>query len=75
MCAACALTAMAGASGARSWLQAHRPMWLTDEHLKKVTVAIFIVATFAGMMRFSGSTPPPAHHVGAYSGQQIAAAP
>ena len=75
MCAACALTAMAGASGARSWLQAHRPLWLTDQHLKRVTAGIFIVATVVGMMRFSGSTPASPHHLDPHAARQIAAAP
>jgi hypothetical protein len=75
MCAACALTAMAGASGARSWLQAHRPLWLTDEQLKKATVGIFVAAAFGGTVMFSGSTPPLAHHAAVHSAQQIAAAP
>jgi hypothetical protein len=57
MCAACALTAMAGASGARSWLQAHHSTWLTEQRLKRATVGIFVVATVGSTMTLSGSTP------------------
>ena len=61
MCAGCALAAMAGASGARSWLQAHRPPWLTDQRLRRVTAMIFIVATIIGTTRMSGSGAAPEH--------------
>jgi hypothetical protein len=52
---------MAGASGARSWLQAHRPPWLTDQRLRRATAAIFIVATIVGTTRMSGSGAAPEH--------------
>ena len=52
---------MAGASGARSWLQAHHPSWLTDQRLRRATVALFVVATIAGTTRMSGSGAAPEH--------------
>ena len=63
MCAGCALAAMAAASGSRSWLAAHRPTWMTDRHLRRATIAIFIVAGLFGTMRLSGanSAAPPAN--------------
>jgi hypothetical protein len=51
---------MAGASGARSWLQAHHPEWLNEQRLKRVTVGVFVVATIAGTTRMSGSSAPEA---------------
>lgn len=51
---------MAGASGARSWLQAHQPSWLTDQRLRRLTVGVFVVATIAGTTRMSGSGAPAA---------------
>src|SRR5829696_6674712 len=33
MCAACAMAAMAGATGARSWLQARHDTWLTPRRM------------------------------------------
>jgi hypothetical protein len=70
MCAGCALTAMAGASGARAWLQAYCPAWLTEQRLKRATVAIFIVAVVAGTTKMSGSTPPA--HAATHAAQQAA---
>jgi hypothetical protein len=75
MCAACALTAMAGASGARSWLQAHHSTWLTEQRLKRATVGVFVVATIAGTTRMSGSTAPPEHGAAPQPAQQAARTP
>jgi hypothetical protein len=61
MCAACAMAAMAGASGARSWLQARHETWLTERRLKAATAAIFVAATLGSTVALKGSTPP-AHH-------------
>jgi hypothetical protein len=72
MCAACALTAMAGASGARSWLQAHHASWLTEQRLKRATVGVFVVATIAGTTKMSGSSTPP-QHLPAHSIPQVVA--
>jgi hypothetical protein len=39
------MAAMAGASGARSWLQTRGWTALTPERLRKITVGFFAVAT------------------------------
>jgi hypothetical protein len=75
MCAACALTAMAGASGARTWLQAHHATWLTEQRLKRATVGIFVVATIAGTTQMSGSTSTPEHRAAPQPAQHAAITP
>jgi hypothetical protein len=55
------MAAMAGASGARSWLQSRHESWLTERRLKAATAGIFIAATLGSTVALSGSTPP-AHH-------------
>jgi hypothetical protein len=60
---------MAGASGVRSWLQAHHLGWLTPKRLRAATIALFVVATLVSSIGLSGSTPrakaatPTAQHV------------
>jgi len=44
MCAACAMAAMAGASGARSWLQAQHTTWLTPKRMRAATITLFTAA-------------------------------
>ena len=61
MCAACAMAAMAGASGARSWLQAQHHSWLTERRMKAATAGIFVAATLVSTVALKGSSPP-AHH-------------
>jgi hypothetical protein len=58
MCAACAIAAMAGASGARSWLQAHHETWLTPRRMKVATASIFTAAAIGSSVAIKGSTPP-----------------
>lgn len=58
MCAACAMAAMAGASGARSWLQAQHHSWLTDRRIKAATAGIFVAATLGSTVALKGSSPP-----------------
>lgn len=65
MCAGCAMAAMAGASGVRSWLQAHHLTWLTPRRLRMATATLFIVAIGISSVGLSGSTTPPpvaSHH-------------
>jgi hypothetical protein len=66
MCAGCAIAAMAGANGARSWLQAQHLTWLTPRRLRAATVALFAGATLFASVGLSGSTKPvhrsPVHH-------------
>jgi hypothetical protein len=53
MCAGCVMAAMAGASGARSWLQS--VPWLTPARLKALTIALFVVAFAVSSVVLSGS--------------------
>lgn len=62
MCAACAMAAMAGATGARSWLQAQHQTWLTERRMKAATAGIFVAATLGSTVALKGSTPPADHH-------------
>jgi hypothetical protein len=55
MCAGCAMTAMAGASGVRAWLQSRGWTFLTPERLRRVTIAVFAVATVVSTVGLSGS--------------------
>jgi hypothetical protein len=60
------MTAMAGASGLRSWLQSRGWTWLTPARLKRATVAGFVAATLVSTIGLSGSTrPAPGHHASA----------
>jgi hypothetical protein len=70
MCAGCAITAMAGASGARSWLQAHHATWLTPKRMRLATATLFVLAAGVSSVGLSGSTAPatahkPATHIAA----------
>lgn len=67
MCAGCAIAAMAGASGVRSWLQAHHLTWLTPKRMRMATVVLFVVAAGVSTVGMSGSSAPQhpaAHHAG-----------
>jgi hypothetical protein len=52
------MAAMAGASGARSWLQAQHQSWLTERRVKAATAGIFVAATLGSTVALKGSTPP-----------------
>ena len=57
------MAAMAGASGARTWLQAQHATWLTPQRMRVATVGIFAAAALGSSLTLSGSTPhAPAHH-------------
>jgi hypothetical protein len=58
MCAACAIAAAAGASGAGSWLQAQHLTWLTPKRMRAATVTMFIVAAGVSSVGLSGSSTP-----------------
>ena len=58
MCAACAMAAAAGATGVRSWLQAHHMTWLTPRRLHAATIALIVAAFAVSSIGFSGSTKP-----------------
>jgi hypothetical protein len=52
------MAAMAGVSGARSWLQAHHLGWLSPQRLRMLTIAGFVVAMLGSSVTLSGSTAP-----------------
>ncbi len=53
------MAAMAGASGARSWLQAqHQSGLLTERRMKAATAGIFVAATLGSTVALKGSSPP-----------------
>jgi hypothetical protein len=56
------MAAAAGASGARSWLQAQHATWLTPRVLRAMTITLFVVAFAFSSITLSGSTPPQHHH-------------
>jgi hypothetical protein len=72
MCAACAIAAMAGANGARSWLHAHHESWLTPRRMKVATATIFTAATIGSSVAINGSTPPTHHGAVAATAHQSA---
>jgi hypothetical protein len=55
------MAAMAGASGARSWLQARHETWLTPRRMKVATASIFAAAAIGSTVGLKGSTQPPSH--------------
>jgi hypothetical protein len=57
MCAGCVMAAAAGASGARSWLQAQSFHWLTPKRLRNGTIALFVAAFGFSSLTLSGSSP------------------
>jgi hypothetical protein len=54
MCATCAFTAAAGVTGLRAWLQARPWLWLTRVRLRRLTIAVSIVAFALVSVTFSG---------------------
>jgi hypothetical protein len=58
------MSAMAGASGLRAWLQTRGWTFLTPQRLRRATIAAFVVATLVSTVGLSGSSrPAPASHV------------
>lgn len=55
------MAGMAGASGARSWLQAQHTSWLTPKRLRIATASLFVAAFGFSSVGLSGSTPAPHH--------------
>jgi hypothetical protein len=47
MCATCAMTAAAGVTGLRAWLQTRGWRWLTPRRLRRITVAASVAALAA----------------------------
>ncbi len=54
-CMAGAMTAGAAATGARAWLAAHAPLWLTPARLRAVTVTLLGGALLLSASLLSGS--------------------
>jgi hypothetical protein len=52
------MTAAAGATGFRSWLQTHRFSWLTPRRMRRLTLAAITLAVLVSTIGLSGSTPP-----------------
>jgi len=57
MCVMCAMTAAAGATGARTWLQNSHATWLTPRRMKVATVGMMGTALVVSSVGLSGSTP------------------
>ena len=55
-CMVGAMSAMAGATGARSWLGAKRFSWLTPRRRRVVTIALMSAALLASATLVSGSS-------------------
>jgi hypothetical protein len=58
MCAACAIAAVAGASGAKAWLQAHHMTWLTEARMRAATIGLVVAMLAVSTIGFSGTTKP-----------------
>jgi hypothetical protein len=59
------MTAAAGATGARTWLQNSHATWLTPRRMRVATVGVMSAAFAVSTVGLSGSTPAPhtsAHH-------------
>jgi hypothetical protein len=52
------MAAMAGASGVRGWMQSRGWTFLSPRRLRRLTVALFVVATAVSTIGLSGSTRP-----------------
>ncbi len=57
MCSVCVMAAAAGATGARSGLQAVRARWLTRGRLRALTAVLAVCAFGVASVGVSGSTP------------------
>jgi len=57
VCAICAMTAAIGVTASRSYLQTRRWNWLTQERLRRITIALCLIGLLASMFVVSGSTP------------------
>jgi hypothetical protein len=53
------MAAAAGATGARSWLQARHRTWLTPRRMRAATIALCVAAFAVSAIGLSGST---GHH-------------
>jgi hypothetical protein len=56
------MSAMAGASGARAWLQTRGWTFMTPVRLRRATIGLFLAATLVSTVGLSGSTKPAQAH-------------
>jgi hypothetical protein len=59
------MTAAAGATGARTWLQNSHATWLTPRRMRVATIGVMSAALAVSTVGLSGSTPAPhmsGHH-------------
>jgi hypothetical protein len=63
------MAAMAGASGARTWLQAQHASWLTPARMRVATVGVFAAAAIGSSLTLSGSSA----HTGVHQHAPVAA--
>jgi hypothetical protein len=56
------MTAAAGATGVRTWLQTRGWTWLTPARLKRATTVAFVAAAIVSGIGLSGSTQPAHNH-------------
>jgi hypothetical protein len=66
------MTAMAGASGLRAWLQSRGWSFLTPQRLRRATIAAFVAATLVSTIGLSGSSKPTHHQHAASVGVAVA---
>jgi hypothetical protein len=59
---ASAMTAVAGATGIRSWLATRRYSWLTRRRMRAVTITLLGCALLAAALLASGSSAPAQPH-------------
>jgi hypothetical protein len=58
------MTAAAGATGARTWLQNSHATWLTPRRMKVATIGAVSAAFAVSTIGLSGSTPKPGQTAG-----------
>lgn len=56
VCGACAIAAVAGASGAKTWLQTSGASWLTPKRRKFITAMIVVALLAFSSIKLSGSS-------------------
>jgi hypothetical protein len=71
------MTAAAGATGARTWLQNSHATWLTPRRMKVATIGVMSAALAVSTVGLSGSTPSarPAGHATGPNTAPVAARP
>ncbi len=52
MCATCVVTAAAGVTGLRAWLQTRAWSWLTPRRLRRMTIAAAVAGLAAATVSF-----------------------